>query len=71
LDQRAYLYSQIAEESLKTIDDQTQARELLEEVIAAAAQAPNTIVTARTLLAAAFLYTKVDMNRAVSVMETR
>jgi hypothetical protein len=68
LDQRAYLYSQIAEEFLKTIDDQTQARELLEEVIAAAAQAPNTIVTARTLLAAAFLYTKVDMNRAVSVI---
>lgn len=68
LDQRAYLYSQIAEESLKTIDDQAQARELLEEVIAAAAQAPNTIVTARTLLAAAFLYTKIDMNRAVSVI---
>ena len=68
LDQRAYLYSQITEEFLKTIDDQTQARELLEEVIAAAAQAPNTIVTARTLLAAAFLYTKVDMNRAVSVI---
>lgn len=68
LDQRAYLYSQIAEELLKTIDDQTQARELLEEVITAAAQAPNTIVTARTLLAAAFLYTTVDMNRAVSVI---
>ena len=68
LDQRAYLYSQIAEELLKTIDDQTQARELLEEVIAAAAQAPNTLVTARTLLAAAFLYTKVDINRAVSVI---
>ena len=68
LDQRAYLYSQIAEEFLKTIDDQTEARELLEDVIAAAAQAPNTIVTARTLLAAAFLYTKVDMNRAVAVI---
>ena len=68
LDQRAYLYSQIAEEFLKTSDDQVQARELLDEVIAAAAQAPNTIVTARTLLTAAFLYTKVDMNRAVSVI---
>ncbi len=68
LDQRAYLYSEIAEESLKTIENQTQARELLDEVIAAAAKAPNTIVTARTLLAAAFLYTKVDMNRAVSVI---
>lgn len=68
LDQRAYLYSEIAEESLKTIENQMQARELLDEVIAAAAKAPNTIVSARTLLAAAFLYTKVDMNRAVSVM---
>lgn len=68
LDQRAYLYSEIAEESLKTIENQMQARELLEEVMSAAAKAPNTIVTARTLLAAAFLYTKVDMNRAVSVI---
>jgi hypothetical protein len=68
LDQRAYLYSEIAEESLKTIENQMQARELLDEVTAAATKAPNTIVTARTLLAAALLYTKVDMNRAVSVM---
>lgn len=68
LDQRAYLYSEIAEESLKRIENQMQARELLDEVTAAAAKAPNTIVTARTLLAAAFLYTKIDMNRAVSVM---
>ncbi len=68
LDQRAYLYSEIAEESLKTIENQMQARELLDEVTAAATRAPNTIVTARTLLAAALLYTKVDMNRAVSVM---
>lgn len=68
LDQRAYLYSEIAEESLKTIENQMQARELLDEVVAAAMQAPNTIVKARTLLAAAFLYTKVDMNRAVAVI---
>jgi hypothetical protein len=68
LDQRAYLYSRIAEESLKQSPDQTQARDVLDEVVAAAAKAPNTPVTARALLGAAYLYTKVDMNRAVAVM---
>lgn len=68
LDQRAYLYSEIGEASLKTIEDQTQARELLDEVVTAAAKAPNTLVTARTLLAAAYLYAKVDINQSISVV---
>ena len=68
LDQRAYLYSRIAEESLKQSTGQTQARDALEEVVAAAAKAPNTPVTARALLGVAYLYTKIDMNRAVAVM---
>jgi hypothetical protein len=68
LDQRAWLYSQIAEESLKHNSDQTQAREVLDEVVAAAAKAPNTPVTARALLGVAYLYTKIDMNRAIAVM---
>jgi hypothetical protein len=68
LDQRAYLYSRIAEESLKQSPDQTQARDVLDEVVAAAAKAPNTPVTARALLGVAYLYTKIDMNRAVAVM---
>ena len=68
LDQRAYLYSRIAEESLKLNKDQTEARDVLEEVVAAAAKAPNTPVTARALLGVAYLYTKIDMNRAVAVM---
>jgi len=67
-DQRSYLYSQIAEESLKDTVDQTQARELLEEVVNAAARAPATVVTARSLLAVAYLYTKVDALRAMVVL---
>ena len=65
LDQRAYLFAQIAEGSLKEREDQTQARELLNEIADAAAKAPKTIVTARTLLALANLYAKIDMNRGI------
>lgn len=68
LDQRGYLYFRIAEESLKQSVDQTQAREMLEEVAAAAAKAPATMVTARTQLGVAYLYTKVDIARAIAVL---
>jgi tetratricopeptide (TPR) repeat protein len=68
LDQRTYLYARIAEELLKQNTDQTQARDVLDEVVAIAAKAPNTPVTARALLEVAYLYTKIDMNRAVAVM---
>lgn len=65
LDQRAYLFTRIAEESLKVAEDQTQAREMLNEVADAISKAPKTIVSARALLALAHLYAKVDMNRGV------
>lgn len=68
LDQRAWLYLRIAEESLKHNPDQTEAREVLDEVVDAAAKAPNTPVTARALMGVAYLYTKIDMNRAIAVM---
>jgi hypothetical protein len=68
LDQRAYLYLRIAEESLKQDMDQTQARELLDEVADASAKAPATMVTARALLGIAYLYSKFDMNRATVVL---
>ena len=68
LDQRAFLYSRIAEESLKQEADQTQARAVLEEVVEAAAKAPNTQVKVRALLGVAYLYTKLDMDRAVAVI---
>ena len=67
LDQRSYLYSQIAEESFKQQLDPTQAREMLEEIVYAASKAP-TVTSARALLAAAYLYTKVDVNRAIAVL---
>ena len=68
LDQRAYLYFQIAEESLKQDVDRAQARELLEEVVDSAAKAPATMVTARTQLGVAYLYTRIDLNRAIAVL---
>ncbi|HEY8227889.1 MAG TPA: hypothetical protein VIG25_21640 [Pyrinomonadaceae bacterium] len=65
LDQRAYLYSRIAEESLKEAEDQMEAREILNEISTAAAKAPNTIVTSRALLALAYLYSKIDTNLGI------
>ena len=65
LDQRAYLYSRIAEQYLKSGEDQSQARELLEEISQAAARAPQTIVTSRALLALAYLYARIDTNRGI------
>jgi hypothetical protein len=68
LDQRAYLYSEIARESLKTIENQAQAREVLDEIASAATKADDSLVKARTLLAAAYLYAKIDMNRSISIL---
>ena len=65
LDQRAYLFTRIAEESLKVAEDQTEAREMLNEVADTIRKAPQTIVSARALLALAHLYAKIDMNRGV------
>lgn len=65
LDLRAYLFSRIAEESLKQSEDQTQAREMLNHIADAASKAPKTIVTARALLALANLYAKIDVNRGI------
>lgn len=68
LDQRAFLYFRIAEESVKQNVDQTQAREMLDEVVDNAAKAPATMVTARAQLGVAYLYTKIDVNRAIAVL---
>ena len=68
LDQRAYLYSKIAEEMIKRTRDDSEARELLEEVLNAAAKAPDTEVKARALLGVAYLYTKVEANRSIAVL---
>src|SRR6185369_14058381 len=42
LDQRAYLFTRIAEESLKTNEDQTEARDLLNEISNVVSKAPKT-----------------------------
>ena len=68
LDQRAYLYSEIAKEALNQAENQQQAQQILDEVLTAAGKAPNTMVTARTLLAVTYLYTKIDFGRAMSVL---
>lgn len=65
LDQRAYLFTRIAEESLKQTEDQAEARDVLNEISLAISKAPKTIVTARALLALAHLYGKIDPNRGV------
>jgi tetratricopeptide (TPR) repeat protein len=68
MDQRAYLYSEIAREAFQKIENQQQARDLLEDIITTASKGPNTIVTARALLAATYLYLKIDPARAISVL---
>jgi hypothetical protein len=68
LDLRTFLYSRIATESLKLDTDPQRAREMLEEIVDAALKAPKTLVTARALLAAAYLYTRIDMDRALAVL---
>jgi hypothetical protein len=65
LDQRAYLFSRIAEKSLDESEDQTQARMMLNEIAAAAEKAPKTIVSARAVLALAYLYARIDINRGI------
>ncbi|HWN09300.1 MAG TPA: hypothetical protein VNO50_08585 [Pyrinomonadaceae bacterium] len=67
LDQRGFLYFRIADESLKQSMDQTQAREMLEEVVEAAAKSV-TPVSARTLLGVAYLYSKIDPVRSIGVL---
>ena len=68
LDLRTFLYSRIATESLKLDADPQRAREMLEEIVDAALKAPKTLATARALLAAAYLYTRIDMDRALAVL---
>jgi hypothetical protein len=41
---------------------------MLEDVVDSAAKAPPTLVTARAQLGVAYLYTRIDMNRAIAVL---
>ena len=68
LDQRAFLYSRIATESMKLTKNDSQAREILEDVLTAVAKAPNTEVTARAQLVVAYLYSSFDPSRSIAVL---
>ena len=68
LDHRAYLYSTIVSESIKAAKNDAEIREILEEVLAVTAKAPNTEVKARALLAVAYLFAKVDAIRGVGIL---
>jgi hypothetical protein len=68
MDQRAYLYSEIAKEFLRAAENQNQARELLEEIVEIAGKSPKTVVSSRALFSAAYLYLKIDPNRAISIL---
>jgi hypothetical protein len=68
LDERAYLYSRIAADSIKQARNEVEVREMLEEVVSAAGKAPDTEIKARALFGIAYLYSQIDPNRAVSVL---
>ncbi len=67
-DQRAYLYAQIATESLKQKKNDAEVREMLEEVLQAVVKAPDSDVKARAMLVAVHLYSTIDPDRAVSLL---
>lgn len=68
LDHRAYLYSRIVSEAIKVAKNDSEIREILEEVLSVTAKAPNTEVKARALLAVAYLFAKVDTIRSIGVL---
>ncbi len=67
-DQRAYLYAQIATESLKQKKNDAEVREMLEEVLQAVAKLADSDVKARAMLVAVHLYSTIDPNRAMALL---
>jgi hypothetical protein len=67
-DQRAYLYAQIANDSLKQTKNDADAREMLEDVLNAVARAPHSEIKARAMLVVVHLYSTIDPSRAVAVL---
>src|SRR5215831_3803955 len=67
-DQRAYLYAQIATESLKQRKDDSDVREMLEDVLSSAAKAPDSEVKVRAMLVVVHLYSTIDPDRAVTLL---
>jgi hypothetical protein len=67
-DQRAYVYSKIADESLKQKKSDVDVREMLEDVVETVAKSPDSEVKARAMLVVVHLYSTIDANRAVSLL---
>ena len=65
LEQRAFLHGEIAKGLLSKND--SRAREVLEVAIGEAKKAEASVFAARTLLTAASLYAKIDLNRSIEV----
>jgi hypothetical protein len=68
VDQRAYLFFEIAKVAEKKFGDKGRVREALDEAAKIALTAPNTQERARALLGVANLYAKLDQFRALEVM---
>jgi len=67
-DQRAYLYAKIADETLKQKKDDSDVREMLQDVIDTVAKSSDSEVKARAMLVVVHLYSTIDANRAVSLL---
>lgn len=68
LDNRAYLYSAIATETMKQMKDDSEARALLEEVATAAAKAPDTEIKVRALFGISYLFAGIEPIRSVALL---
>ena len=67
-DQRAYLYAKIADEMLRQKKDDTDVREMLQDVIDTVAKSSDSEVKVRAMLVVVHLYSTIDANRAVSLL---
>ncbi|HKO96455.1 MAG TPA: hypothetical protein VJU86_05665 [Pyrinomonadaceae bacterium] len=68
LEQRAYLHIETARGLMNAIETQSRALALLDEAITKANKAGPSIFSARSLLTAANLYSKIDLSRSISVL---
>ncbi len=67
-DLRAYLYAQMADEALKQKKSDADLREMLEDIVETVAKSSDSEMKARALLVVIHLYSRIDANRAVSLL---
>jgi hypothetical protein len=68
LEFRAYLHGQIAKAFIDKPQTEMQAREILDQAIVEANKVGKTILTARTLLTAATVYSRLSLSRSFTVL---